>query len=383
MRIKRFLPDVLAARADDVYKHAVGLVKVRNRVAHSRLLELDDLPKVVEFAEMLVRVPGYEWDNTKQARADVKSNPGNVLNATASLIVDPAPDVAHNLPAPDFDETSLLGRRQERQRVMQAIDGAWPVISILGDGGVGKTALALQVCYDLIEQADCPFEALVWVTAKNAQLTSQEIVRIEGAARIRWACSPPPRRPWAADGETTRGSKVLITNRIGVRTEYPITLTGIGIDDARKLMRILGRRRGINLLTRASDADLIAWANMMRGHPAHIKWFVSGIQAGELPEQLLSDDGLLLDFCMTNVFQYLSEDAKAALRSMIVVPGAHTLAELAFLNEYDAARTQAVVLALTTINFVSQVSRGASSTALELSDFARRYLQKTLSPVSP
>lgn len=75
----------------------------------------------------------------------------------------------------------------------------------------------------------------------------------------------------------------------------------------------------------------------MSCHPAHIKWFIAGIQSGTEPERLLSDNGLVLDFCMSNVFDFLGEDSRTALRAMIVVPGSHTLAELAFLRGSNRA----------------------------------------------
>ena len=164
---------------------AVGvgrITAIRNRVAHNRPLDVDDLPTVVDFAKELSKIDGWQWPKLKETQQELNSEPGYIFRAAAQLIVDPAASVANNLPAPDFDETSLLGRKDERRQIMRALRGSWPVISILGDGGIGKTALALQVCYDLVEQQSCPFEAIVWVTAKNAQLTSTEIVRIEKPA---------------------------------------------------------------------------------------------------------------------------------------------------------------------------------------------------------
>lgn len=38
--------------------------------------------------------------------------------------------------------------------------GGFPVISIVGEGGVGKSALALKVAYELIDK-DSPFDAVV------------------------------------------------------------------------------------------------------------------------------------------------------------------------------------------------------------------------------
>jgi LuxR family transcriptional regulator, glucitol operon activator len=416
MRIRSRLSDDLATPLRALNTSAEGLALVRNRVAHNRPLEIDDLPKVLDFVEVLITIPGFEWENSAETLKEVKADPGYIYKVDARLITDPSTAVANNLPPPDFDETSLLGRREERRQIRRALMGAWPVITILGDGGIGKTALALQLCYDLVDSSDCPFEAVVWVSAKNAELTSTEISRINTAVEDSLGLFASAAVELGGIGERDSviselldmigsfptllvldnvetvlddripiflrdipvGSKVLITSRIGVKTEQPFTVSGIGLDESVKLLRILGRTRGIALLADSTDEQLAGWARQMGGRPAYIKWFVAGIQTGRLPEELLSDNGLVLDFCMSNVFEYLTEDGKATLRSMLVVPGSHTLAELAFLNDFDAERTRRVVLELTTTNFVTQVRGGASGTGLELSDFARAYLLRTL-----
>ncbi len=410
------LPNELAAglreRANDVSK----AVSVRNRVAHNRPLDIDDLPTVVDLAKALSKISGWPWSKISETLSEIKDDPGYIFRVSANLIVDPDNAVPNNLPVPDFDETSLLGRKAERQSLTRAIRGAWPVISILGDGGIGKTALALQVCYDLIEQSDCPFEAIVWVSAKNAQLTSNEIVRIESAVEdslglFAAAAAEFGSTSGANDAiddllgvlgsfptllvldnvetvidesfprflrEIPQGSKVLITSRIGVKTESPFNLSGLTDTDAVALMRILGRSRNFDLSSIAEPEDLSNWAKRMNHHPLYIKWFISGLQSGQMPENLLNDNGLVLDFCMSNVFEYLSPDSRLVLRSMLVVSGAHTVAELAFLTELDSSSIQKAVLDLTTTNFVSQVRSGTSGTALELSEFARQYLRRTL-----
>jgi LuxR family transcriptional regulator, glucitol operon activator len=416
LRIKDRLPSELRDGLKSIHDRIAAVVPIRNRVAHNRPMEIDDLPNIADLTAELEAIEGFDWPAIRLARNEVKANPAFVFSTAASLIVEPAVAVANNLPSPDFDETSLLGRRDERRQIARALRGAWPVVSILGDGGIGKTALALQVCYDLIGDPDCPFEAVVWVTAKNAQLTSTEILRIESAVEDSLGLFASAAAAVGETGKTSTavedvldvlssfptllvldnietvldenfhtllreiptGSKVLITSRIGVKTENPFRLTGLNVDDAKRLVRILGRVRNVGLLASVEEEALGEWVRRMSCHPAYIKWFVAGVQAGQVPEQLLAENGLVLDFCMSNVFDYLGDDARTALGAMLVVPGSHTLAELAFLTEFDAGRVQAAVLELTRTNFVTQVRGGASGSALELSDFARAYLRRTL-----
>jgi len=57
----------------------------------------------------------------------------------------------NNLPLPEYDETGLVGRSKEVADVFQLIKrGRESVITITGEGGIGKTALALEVAYNLV-----------------------------------------------------------------------------------------------------------------------------------------------------------------------------------------------------------------------------------------
>jgi cold shock CspA family protein/tetratricopeptide (TPR) repeat protein len=391
------------------------VVAVRNRVAHSRPLDLDDLARVIDFSEELAKVPGRDWTGIKQTLKDIVENPGFVLGLTPNLIVDDGVTrCRHNLPAPDFDETGFLGRRDQRRALLRALKGPWPVLSILGDGGLGKTALALRVAYDILDDADCPFEAIVWTSAKKSMLTTSEIVRIEGAIQdslgLFGGAAQELGGPTALKDpvnevlnylatfpillildnletviddrirgflrDLPNGSKVLITSRIGVGTENPFKLAPLTTPEASILLRSLARVRDVVPLRKLDQPTVEQLVTRMKCHPAFIKWFVSGVQAGETPERLVEENGLLLNYCMANVYQYLSGDATAILRSMMVLPGSHTLAELAFVNEFTANRIQSTVLELTTTNFLTQDTVSGGSTGYSLSDFAKSYLQK-------
>jgi hypothetical protein len=78
----------------------------------------------------------------------------------------------HNLPRPDYNK--FIGRHEEISRVHDAFEHPrhW-LISIDGIGGVGKSALALHIAYEMAEQIErgiCGWKYIVWVSAKTDRL---------------------------------------------------------------------------------------------------------------------------------------------------------------------------------------------------------------------
>lgn len=318
---------------------------------------------------------------------------------------------------PDYDETGFFGRREQIKRIKKIIKGPYPVVSILGDGGIGKTSIALKVAYDLLDDPDSPFEAVVWVTAKATILTTNEIKRINDAiedslglfAKAAEMFGPgegtDPIREVLEYLEHFRvllildnletvldtklrefllelpvGSKVVLTSRIGAGVENPVSLDPLTDDESSRLMHALARIRDVKPINAMPAQDRLVLAKAMGGRPAYIRWFVAGVQSGRRPEELLKDNDLFLDFCMSNVYEYLSEDAREVIRCMQVLPGALSPAAIAFLTDFSASRTQSTLLELLTTNFVhmSTKSRNTSvESAYELTDFGKQYLEKT------
>lgn len=390
------------------------LIAVRNRVAHSRPMEIEDTAILIDAATDLLRIDRSGWEELDGTISRLETDPSYVLGLTITLPKDPAPGPQHNLPIPDFDETGFLGRKKELRTIKRRILGAYPVVSVLGDGGVGKTAIALKAAYDILADPNCPFEAIVWVTAKATILTPHEIQRVSGAIESSlglFAAASAELGPIASDPveelytylETFKillildnletvldatlreflldlpmGSKVLLTSRVAVGVENPVPLEPMSLEESTVLLRALSRSRGVSVVEQMDPRAIERLVSKMAGHPAYIKWFVSGVQAGSRPEDLFNNSGLILDFCMSNVYEYLTNDARTVLACMQVLPGARNQAELAFLGELNAQKIQSALLMLMTTSFISMSHSSDESfdTMYRLSEFAQQYLDK-------
>ncbi|MFJ9106353.1 NB-ARC domain-containing protein [Streptomyces sp. NPDC102405] len=418
-KYKKNLPEQVQESLQDFAPRLGQLTQVRNRVAHTRPMEIDDLAVVHDVAKNVYAAAPSFWDKLSGTLAKLQEDPAYVLGLTINLVTDPDTAPQHNLPAPEFDETGFFGRRPELDRIKKAIKGAYPVVSILGDGGIGKTSIALKVAYELLDDPKNPFDAFVWVTAKATILTVNEIQRISGAIENSLGLFASaaeqlgsPEAQGAGDPvaevlsylehfkvllildnmetvldqrlrnfllDLPMGSKVMITSRIGLGIENPVSLAPLSNDDSRRLLLKLARVRNVEALQSLRPPVLDNMVQAMKGHPAYIRWFVAGVQAGRRPEELLHENDLLLEFCMSNVYKFLKENARSVLRSMQVLPGRRSQAELAFLNGYSAGEIQSSLLELITTNFIQM--QGASTgqtteTTYQLTDFGKQYLDK-------
>lgn len=399
------------------------LTSIRNRVAHNRPLEINDLPALSDIAKALLRQSRSDWGATRATLDRLENDPSYVLGLTIRLRVDPIDEPFHNLPVPDFDETGFFGRSNALRQVKRAILGPWPAISILGDGGIGKTSIALKAAYDILDDPKANFDAIVWTTAKSTTLTSHEIGRIndailsslglfEDAAKQLGYQNQPGGDPIAElldylatfrvllildNLETVmdkrlrdflrdlpHGSKVLITSRIGLQMENPIKLEPLSPDESRQLFMALVHRRNVSVLKSLDTNGVDKLVAKLKGHPLYIKWLVAGVQSGRRPSEIVSDNDLLLDYCMSNVFDKLGKDSRAVLQSMQIMRGTRLQAELAYLNGMNARAIQSALLELMATNFVSMTQSGVDEleASYEVGDFASTYLSRKQPPSS-
>jgi hypothetical protein len=87
------------------------------------------------------------------------------------------PKVYHNLPQPDYGQ--FIGREEELAKVMRILrpypHSQYPIVTIDGIGGIGKSALALEIAHRYLYDygrltPEERFDAIIWTSAKQTIL---------------------------------------------------------------------------------------------------------------------------------------------------------------------------------------------------------------------
>ncbi len=413
---RALFPPGAASHIRDVTHKLEKLSPIRNRVMHSRPLQGADLPTTYDTIEGLARVRVGPWRNVRRTLRLLDADPSAIYDLKIPALPTSTEGIAHNLPTADFDETGFVGRDEFVQRTVEAVLGPYPVVTILGEGGIGKSAVALKVAYDLLDSSENPFELIVWSTSKTHILTGTGIRQISDsiassldlikdvAQEVGGDTGGDPVEGLLDDlaalptllildnletvlddrimsflGRLPSGSKVLVTSRIGIGAfEHPLRLEGMTVDETVVLMRSLAKIHQVEGLVRCSNRQLGQFTRRLYNNPSAIKWFVAGVHTGTRPEELLASPDVFLDFCLTNVYQYLSEDAKAAVRCLVTLSGA-SQADIGYYSGLDGLRLTEAINGLRRTNMVSThfVHEGSTyDTCYEVTETAEKYLSK-------
>ncbi|MDC7237510.1 MAG: NB-ARC domain-containing protein [Sphaerochaetaceae bacterium] len=403
-----------------VYFEFQKIFPIRNRIAHSRPILIEDYDTLIKTANSLILSDKLDiWNHLSKTLDILKKNPNSVFGIVIPNSFKKEDTIFNNLPLPDFDETGFIGRDQLVTNIKTSIFGSYPVFTLRGDGGIGKTALALKVAYDIMDDPKNNFDAIIWSSSKTTKLTPHDVKQIQyeiidsiglfrdidmtlGGNSQDYDTSIQEILTYMTEfkilliidnletvlddrirnfiGKIPSGSKVLITSRIGLGAyDVPIPVTAMDEKDAILLTRKIAKIRGIDFLKNIHNNKLKEYLKQMNFNPGYIKWFISAIQVGRRPEEVLANPDIFLDFCMSNVYNYLNEQNKKVLRSLLCLNTELGQADLAYINELDYLTLQKNIsdLLVTNMFVVNSISHGSSfETKYCIPEFARNYLLK-------
>ncbi len=402
------MPAQLAA-ADDV----VSKIKsYRDTVMHNRVLTtagLDDLVDSVRnlgskvpilelgFATDLDRIERDElhqtlkWNELRGARRLAK--PGRELN---------------NLPAPDFDD--FIGRRKQLEEVSKRLRSKYfPIVSIDGVGGVGKSALAYTAAERVWHSPEHRFTALVYLSAKSTKLTTGGLASIAPTLTtyesvldaiisvtsgddgldyklekkdelVAGLLSSEPillildnleavtdERVIQLILEWEYPGKVLITSRRRLgEIERVIHLPEMPDQEAMALARHVARSASLVSLAKAPDEDVKRLVRRAGNIPLAIKWTVGKAALGQSLEEVTREvdqpESEILEFCFREVVDGLSADALKILTCMPLFFETPTQGEIVAATGLDRDRfSRAMQEELVLSSLVAPVIRSGES----------------------
>lgn len=328
--------------------------------------------------------------------------------------------ILHNLPLPEYDETGLIGRTEDCKKIVShLLKRRESMLTITGEGGIGKTATALEVAYMLVDNVDSPYECILWVSLKTERLTASGVVGIvnsirdvTGAARKLGQAFDTDFRGGinelaeALEGietlliidnlETVDGEEVialyerlpesvnyLFTSRVGVgQFERRILMGPLKEKDASSLFRQFARSREIARLVRLEPGTVREVVKRLRYSPLAIRWYILSIEAGEQPNLALENQEELLDFCVRSVYDSVTPATQEVLLILYALERDATFDELAILGDVsvDALRRSVHELLNGSLVRLENDPDGSLVSKVNLTEAAKSYLRRVNAP---
>lgn len=410
-RHKALLPHELMVEFRDNLPLLPKLTPIRHRVMHGRPLADTDPTTAVD---LLTGLRSRHWPDTKSVLRRLEVDPAwEPLFEKRSA---PNERTLHNLPEVDYDETSFIGRKDLRVKLIDTLRRRRnPVTTLIGEGGIGKTALALDVAYELLDSDDNPYEAILWVSLKTEKLTAYGVEELRGAIRGVDSTIRELGRGLdsgfggslqelsdALDGietliiidnlESAHGEEIvqmydalpqsvtyLFTSRWGIgQLERTMPVLPLNEGESELLLRKFASARDQRTLAGLSPIAAKNTVKALRYSPLAIRWFVLASEAGRIPLETLRDQSELLEFCVKNVVDTLTTDSQAVLDILRTLDRAISFDEFAVLTEMsvDSLRRATQELTRGSLVLVEADSAGAIAGRLALTATARMFLQK-------
>ena len=404
------------------------LTPVRNRVCHSRPLEPDDLVYCINARDTLLAIKEVVFPELTDLTQKLTQTPDYCFGIEIPPYHIPNNEILHNLPIPEFDETGFLGRTNDRKELHKHLRSSYPVVTILGEGGVGKTALAQRCLYDLLDDQSPAYDAIVWTSLKISALTPFGIQTIRNdiadtlkllgtVAEIMGTSSAFERNVddlltqichYMTENrvivvidnleaiETTLlrkflqqippQSKLLVTSRVPIgefETRYKLEELDSG--SSLDLLRRYARYLNVEAIYKSKQNVLTEYTKKLFHNPLLLKWFVSGVARGLDPQSIVSqeldDFPTALKFCFENVFDNLDQTEQDLIETLASAKRPLTITEIKYLSGADnQSVAEAALSTLRSSSIVKMTSSRTGSYCYQLSKSAASYVSMNRPP---
>ncbi|MGW1682055.1 NB-ARC domain-containing protein, partial [Saccharopolyspora sp. NPDC002376] len=332
--------------------------------------------------------------------------------------------ILHNLPLVDYEDTGLIGRDSEvkelAKRLIRRRRGD-SILTVVGEGGIGKTALALEVAYNILDDPDSPYECILWVSLKTERLSGTEVQQITGAVRDLTHAANIIGQTFdlefsgeiaelaeALEGietlliidnlETVSGDDVielyetlpdsvnyLFTSRIGIgQVERRVHINPLADKHASRLLRDFAGWRGLTDIAKWNKQTVDHAVAQLMNSPLRIRWYILAIESGQQPNLALSNQEELLDFCVRSVYDGMAPQSREILKTLSALNRSVTFDELAVLTELRVDALRSAIHDLQSGSLVASESDRENQlvSRFRLTESADQYLRRVSPPES-
>lgn len=351
-----------------------------------QLFGLEDRQRLTELAD---EVEGLTVDEWEQLVLDVSNN---------RKVTDT--NLRHNLPQPDYGK--FIGREQEFQEILKLLrpypDSKHFVITIDGVGGIGKTALALEVSLYFFKEHNTlskeeHFQTIIWTSARRTTLeASRGIVELNKSSFTTLddicdtiAITLGVEKSVLTQGENKQEfiirelskqralliidnfetiddksviefiqqqipatTKVIVTTRHRLDTAYPIRLKGMSESDGESLIEEKCKNKKVKL---TGDEKTLLFKRT-GGVPLAIVWSIGLVALGDNIDTVLrrlgSNQSDLARFCFEKLIEKIKHKDSYKMLLLIAVFSENKinrsrLGELAGFGEDVISRDDAII----------------------------------------
>jgi len=410
------------------------LNKLRRKVAHPRsTFSKIDLLNIIDHIQLLCQNKDGKEINLYLDNREYE----NAKDIEIPLSFFEEYDTTNNLPIELHDlDGGFVGREKEIETISKLLVSQQDrIITITGAGGVGKSAIALKVTYDFMENSDDFYDAYLWFSAKETELKDEGIVKFKpGITNYEQLLLDMTKildidkfteytskkvdlteyRVFLNDfyenhqclividnletiiedddlitfiKDIPRPSQVLITSRKGlgeIERRYP--LKDMLEKDAIHLFKLVARERNLSEIAELDNKVVLNLVRSVRCYPLLVKWSLGQVALGVEIEKafstITSGDSEIAIFSFNDVFVLLSKSARMVLYSMIVA-GDRPLSKylLRTLANVTEDQIDSAIRELTLTSFIYQVPKEIENrviTEYTMLELTRGFVQAKL-----
>ena len=356
------IPDDLRSLHDGTYVHVGSPCRVDLLASDADVTDFF-FPNGA-FTDTKYELISYLTDSTRNGDSTRYSAPATALpkSETHGLgQLDVQGNVFGNIPPTPIGYVNRIALQREVRECL--LDDRHPIVTLVGRGGIGKTALALSVLHE-VENLE-RFGATVWLSARDIdllpegpKLVSADVLSLKDMAKEFVRLLQPPdakvkgfdavayfggaltKSPvgfpilFAFDNfETVRGpgdlyafldthirlpNKILITTRSrDFKADFPVEVTGMNEEESKQLIDVVADGLGIReSLTSEYRSQLIRESD---GHPYIIKILLGEVARAKIlvkVQRIVASKDKILDALFERTYSSLSPAAKQVFLTM-------------------------------------------------------------------